>query len=293
MILFATSIVDPEAYRRYARPGIEACVEPGAEIAAYLAIGNVCRSANLLLDLAADRDDLEALVLVDQDVEIRDPGFCAKVRDALRDPSVAVVGWMGASDVRGIAWWEGRVSCGPVVRRFHQHGGGELSPFAWRRVDAPPRDVDMVDGRLMALSPWAVRAVRFDETLSLGHGYDLDYCLRVRDAGRRVVTADIRAVHHHSLALVPFRDRWIEGHIRVAQKWDERLGGAAPPIDWKQRARRAEAERDAARTVAYSSMSRVDALVAPLERQLADMTGSVGWRLTAPLRALNRRRKRA
>jgi hypothetical protein len=292
MIAFATSITDPEAYRRYARPGIESAAEPGAEIHAYLAVGNAGRSANLLLDAAGARTDLEALVLVDEAVELADPDLCGRVRAALRDPAVAVAGWMGASGVRGIAWWEGRVSCGPVVRRFHEHGGGTIAPFAWREVDAPPGGVDVVDGRLMALSPWAVRSLRFDETLSLGHGYDLDFCLRAREAGRKVVTVDVPAIHHHSLELTPRRRLWIEGHIRFAEKWEGRLPGDEPTTDWKRRARRAEAERDAARTVAYSCTSRVDAQVEPLERELAAMLASRGWRLTAPLRALNRRRRR-
>jgi hypothetical protein len=292
MIVFSSSITNPEAYRRYARPGIAAAAEPGSEIDAYAAVGSACRSGNLLLEAAARRDDLEALVLVDEYVEIEDPDFCARVREALRDPAVAVAGWMGASGVRGIAWWEGRVSCGPVVRRHGEHGGGSLSPFAWRRVDDPPAEVDMVDGRLMALSPWAVRNLRFDETLSLGHGYDLDYCLRVRQAGRKVVTARMAAVHHHALELVTNKDLWIEGHIRFAELWDGRMPGTEPTTDWKARARRAEAERDAARTVAYSSTSRVDARVVPLQRELDAMIGSRAWRLTAPLRALNRLRRR-
>ena len=43
-------------------------------------------------------------------------------------------------------------------------------------------------------------------------------------------------------------------------------------VDWKRRARRAEAEREAARTVAYSSANRLDAEVLALERELAAMT---------------------
>jgi hypothetical protein len=69
-------------------------------------------------------------------------------------------------------------------------------------------------------------------------------------------------------------------------------GGAAEERDWKRRARRAEAEREAARTLAYSNTSRVDARVKPLERELAAMTSSRSWRITAPLRRLNRMRQR-
>ena len=64
-------------------------------------------------------------------------------------------------------------------------------------------------------------------------------------------------------------------------------------MDWKPRARRAEAEREAARTMAYSSALRVDAEVLALERAMAEMTESLSWRVTAPLRRLNRMRRRA
>lgn len=293
MIAFGSSIIDAAAYIRYARQGIQGAAEPGAKVFAFEAVGTVCRSYNLLLDAAAARDDLEALVLVEEHVELDDPELCAKVRAAFADPDVAVAGWMGASGVETLAWWEGRVSCGPVLVHYNQHGGGRLPAFAWTEVDPPPRAVDTVDGRLMALSPWAVRNLRFDETLSLGYGYDLDYCLQARAAGRKVVTAGFRAVHHHSLELVADHELWVEGHIQLAEKWDGRMpGGAGEERDWKARARRAEAEREAARTLAYSSASRVDARVGPLERELGAMTGSPSWRVTEPLRALNRLKRR-
>src|SRR4051794_39091012 len=63
------------------------------------------------------------------------------------------------------------------------HGGGDPPP-----VYARTGEVDTVDGILLVLSPWAVRHVRFDESLGLVQGYVLDVCLQVREAGRKVVT---------------------------------------------------------------------------------------------------------
>jgi hypothetical protein len=293
LIAFGTCIVDPSAYIEYARSGIQAAAEPGAPVFAFEAVGNVCRSNNLLLEAAAAHDDLEALVLVDEDVTLRDPGLCATLRAAFADPDVAVVGCMGATGVRSIAWWEGRISRGPVRQRHHEHGGGELDAFGWADVDPPGATVDTVDGRLMALSPWAVRTLRFDEELSLGFGYDLDFCLRVREAGRRVVTAPVAATVHHPLEVVPDRELWVEAHIRFAEKWDGRMPESEATTDWQARARRAEAERDAARTLGYSSTSRVNARLAPLERELEALSTSPSWRITRPLRALNHRLRRS
>jgi hypothetical protein len=294
MIAFGSVIADAEAYRRFAEPGIRRAAEPDSELFPLASVGSVCRGANLLLDTVAARDDLEALVIVDTRAEIADDAFCAKVREALRVPDVALAGPVGARDVRTIAWWEGVVSSAPVVHRYHEHGGGEMAGYGWARPAAPLGEVDSLDGFLLVLSPWAVRSIRFDESLSTGHGYDLDYCLRVRAAGRKVVTADLRAIHHRPLALLSDTDLWVEGHIDVAERWDGRWPGrVGEPVDWKRRARRAEAEREAARTMAYSSALRVDAEVLALEREMAEMTGSLSWRVTAPLRRLNRMRRGA
>ena len=67
------------------------------------------------------------------------------------------------------------------------------------------------------------------------------------------MTADLRAIHHRTLELVSDFEIWVEAHIDLAEKWDGRWPGREPEADWKGRARRAEAEREAARTFAYSA----------------------------------------
>jgi hypothetical protein len=289
VIAFATPISEPEAYERFAGPGIRLAAEPDSEVYAFAAVGSACRSHNLLLDAAAARDDLEALVIVRQDTQISDPGLCHAVRRALADPDVGVAGCIGATGVRGIAWWEGTVSCGPVVHRYYKHGGGELAGYPWAHASAPLGQVDAVDGCLLVLSPWVVRNVRFDETLSPTHGYDVDFCRRVRAAGRTVVTAELAVIRHHSLELIGAPELWVEAHFRFAERWDP----DGSDEDWTARARRAEAERDAARTVAYSNALRLDARLLPLERQHEALTSSLSWRVTAPLRRLNQLRRRS
>jgi Glycosyltransferase like family len=294
MIAFATSIREADAYREHAAPGIALAAEPDSEVYAFKAAGAVCGDYNIVLDRAAQRDDLEALVLVDEDTEIVDGEFCAKVRRALADPEVGLVGCTGATGVESVAWWEGAVNSGHVVHRYAEHGGGDLDAFAWARTGAPPAEVDTVAGFLLVLSQSVARSLRFDEALRLGVGFDLDFALRVRESGTKVVTADLHVVHHRALELVDDLDVWVEGHIDLADKWDGRLPGAPPrPADWKQRARLAEAERDAARAESYSNYSRREAQLVPLQHELEAMTTTFGWRLTSPLRRLNALRRRA
>ena len=293
MIAFGCAVKEPDAYRDHAEPGVALAREPDSAVHVIAATNSLCRNLNLLLDLAARSDDLEALVVVDEDAQIADPRLCATVRQALADPEVAVIGCVGATGVEGLAWWEGAVSRGRVVHRYAKYGGGELRAYDWAPTGAAPAEVDVVGGFLLVLSPWAVRSLRFDEGLRLGAGFDVDLCLRARAAGKKVVTADLGVVHHRTLALVEKPEAWTEAHIQLAEKWDGRLPGApSRPTDWKQRARLAEAERDAAQTEVFSSYSRREAQVLPLERELEAMTGTVGWRLTEPLRRLNALRRR-
>jgi hypothetical protein len=291
MIAFASSITKPEVYRRCAAPGIARGAEPDSEVHAMAAIGSIFRSYNAVLDEYAGRDGLEALVLVHQDAEIVDDHFCATVRAALADPQVGLVGCVGAVGVRSIAWWEASVTCASFINRYEEHGGGDLESFSWAWDEAPAYarigEVETLDGFVLVLSPWVVRNIRFDESLGEFHGYDLDLCLQVREAGRRVLTADFRAIHHRQLEMVPDPERWIEAHIRVAEKWDGKMGIGDGIGSWQDRARRAEADTDAALVLAYMNGLESVARVRELERALAETTTSVSWRLTAPLRWLS------
>jgi hypothetical protein len=289
MIAFACSITKPDVYERCAEPGIRRAAERDSRVHAVPAVGSIFKSYNALLDAAAGWDGLEALVLVHQDAEIVSPDFCAKVREALADPDVGVVGCVGAIGVRSIAWWEASVTLASFVNRYEEHGGGDLASFSWDWDDAPPYartgEVETLDGFLMALSPWAVENVRFDEGLGEFHGYDLDFCLQVRAAGRKVVTTDVRAIHHRPLEMLPDPEQWAVAHVAVAEKWEGRTPGLEPwPGSWEERARKAEAERDRALGKARWHELEADLRVTELERALAETTGSISWRITAPLR---------
>jgi len=293
MIAFGTSITKPEVFRRSAEPGIRRAAEPGSQVLAGPATGSIFHSYNAILDRAAQLEDLEALVLVHQDTELVDADLCAKVRDALADPLVGIVGCVGAIGVRSIAWWEASVTLASFINRYEEHGGGDLHSFSWAWDDAPPYahtgEVETLDGFLLVLSPWAVREIRFDEGLGDFHGYDLDFCLQVREAGRKVVTADLRAIHHRPLQMVPDPERWVTAHVAVAEKWEGRMPGIGTgPGSWRERALRAEAERDLALAIVHWKALEETARTAAAQHAIAETRGSLSWRLTAPLRRLSR-----
>jgi hypothetical protein len=274
MIAFGCSITDPAMYERCAAPGIRLAAEQDSEILSRSSAGSIFRSYNLLLDLAAKLDDLEALVLLHQDAEIIDDDFCDKVRRGLSDPDVAIVGCAGAIGVRNIAWWEGSVTWASFTHRYEEMGGGEIPALTW--TDTPSYagtgEVDTVDGFVMALSPWAIRELRFDESLGQAiHGYDFDFCLQAREAGRKVVTEEMHVIHHHDLKLIRDVGNWTQAHIKVAEKWDGRMPGVGTePGDWQERARRAEADASAARMVSLSARLWREARITALQRKLEE-----------------------
>jgi hypothetical protein len=199
---------------------------------------------------------------------------------------------VGALGVRSIAWWEGSVTWASFIHRYQEFGGGDSPSVTWDENASAPYarlgEVDTVDGFVLGLSPWVVHNVRFDESLGQAlHGYDFDFCLQVRAAGRKVVTADFKVIHNHSLNLASDLDRWSEAHMAVCEKWDGKVPGVGSAGgDWRYRARRAEAEAAVTRAVAFSTRMRQAAHAMRHERVMAEMTESLSWRLTAPLRRI-------
>ena len=191
------------------------------------------------------------------------------------------------------------MSGGSAVCAYGELGGGEIPAVAFGG-DGTPRTprmgaVDTLDGFVLVMSPWAVRTLRFDESLGFLYGHDFDICQQARAAGRSVVTADLAVRHHHTLQLVSDNEPWIAAHIRTAEKWHGRVPGAEPKEgdeDWPARARRAEAEAALARLLVLSREMQRDAQQESFERRLRQMTETSSWRITEPLRRLNKLRKK-
>jgi GT2 family glycosyltransferase len=216
VIAFGCSVAQEHRWRAWALGGIQRASEPGSLVIDERGEGSLPARCNRILARAGERDDLEALVLLHEDAEITDEGFAAKVRERVRDETIAVVGTAGARGVSGLAWWEGsrlfgRMNAPNLLPR-------ELTPDVAPDFVAGLHDVDTVDGLLMVLSPWTVRELRFDEGLSDFHGYDADLCFQARARGRRVVVDDLRVVHH-THGGIGDRDAWIGADIAFRRKW--------------------------------------------------------------------------
>lgn len=207
MIAFAACIANQETFTTRALPGLRRVMEPDSPFAELTTTTSIHEAYNEALEHFAQAPDLEALVLMHEDVELFDPQFCMLVRRALADPDVAIVGAIGARDVRSLAWWDGE-QAGRVAetRGIADHG--------FDRVD-----VDAVDGMLLILSPWAVRELRFDTATFTGfHAYDLDICFSARAAGRKVIVADLPLMHYTKTGYGD-KDAWRAADRAFRAKW--------------------------------------------------------------------------
>lgn len=218
MLLFGTAVSSVDLYERIGLPSIQRIAEPGSRILTRVGYDSIQRPYNEMLDEACAEPDLEALVLIHQDLELTDGSLAKRIRPLLTDPRTGLIGLMGGRGVPPHRWasWEDRYgrSVGPGVDIRHTHG---------------PQEVEFVDGMLLVLAPWVVRSLCFDERLAADfHGYDLDFGFRVRAARGRVFCVDAPYFHHIP---VPWRDRaeFVRAGVRLAKRWDPALR----PPEWQ------------------------------------------------------------
>lgn len=186
MFVFGVHIDSQEVFDRHCLPAIAAF---GGQDATLITSPDtpIAGTYNRMLAASLEMDDVEAIVLLRQDVQITDPRFLTKVRDAFaRDPQLAVIGPVGGQGSTSLRWWQ-------APKRF-----GLVGPSAGTFADVnEARDVDFVDGLCMILRPDLAALIRFDDIAFTGRsGYDVDICLRVREAGLRVAIEPIEVVRH-------------------------------------------------------------------------------------------------
>lgn len=219
MIAFGCATTDEGEFRAYAAPAIERVAEADSLLMRRHGYPSIHQPYNEMLDQAAQRDDLEAVVLLHQDLSIDDESFVEKVRGILAaSPDVAIAGAAGASGVTGLAWWEGAESHGYFESPVLVPGGSRIV------YSRGVHEVDSVDGMLLVLSAWAARELRFDEALAGPlDGYDMDICLQARARGRRVVAGGLRVSHYTTYEGFFDRARWIRAAVALRRKWSSEL----------------------------------------------------------------------
>jgi hypothetical protein len=152
--------------------------------------------------------DVEALVLLHDDLEVIDPDAEEKIRRAVAPRDVALVGVAGGSGTASLAWWNG-------------------TTYGWQRIDSGdldlgPRygDVELLEGSFLVFSPWALRRIRFDNAFTGFHGYD-EVAATARNLGARVTVADIDTHHHTQLGFksAESAESWATAEQLYRRKW--------------------------------------------------------------------------
>ncbi len=206
-------------FEELALPALSEILEQSDTLLTARDATSITSAYNSFIDEAHAMSDVEALVLLHDDVIIRDRNFAPRVRRVLKDPTVGVIGVVGGSGLCDMSFWEARTTKGRVW------DGSRFLDFG------PPRgDVDVVDGLLMVLSPAAIDTVRFDETTFDGfHGYDADYCLSCRQRELRVVVEPFVLYHRstgsmsspsYSGAEAAFERKWA-GTLSRPSPWQD------------------------------------------------------------------------
>lgn len=237
MIVFGCAVTDRETFDSLAMPGIRRVAEPDSVILTCHDRESIQEPYNEIMDAAARRPDLEALVLVHQDLELLDDSLLRRARPLLAEPGVGVIGLFGARGAPLYSWTSAKELFGrattPPIDIHHSSGSFE---------------VEVVDGSLLAIAPWVVRKIRFSEAFAEDfHGYDVDFCCRVRAAGGRVICDDAPYMHHMERPWTD-SDAVRRAGWKLARMWDPALRPAAwasafPPSAGAPGALRDEAER--------------------------------------------------
>lgn len=203
--MFVVGICDGGRAEQIALPSIVATA-PDARVERREYQRSIASAYNSILDVAQDLPDLDFVVLIHDDVELH-PGWEQGVRDALTE-GVEIVGAIGGEGPGGMAWFS----------RRHKHGSINDPEVPYL---ADPVEVDVVDGLLIAMSPEAVRSLRFDDTYPAWHGYDADICAQARAVGGRVVVNRIAVTHHTAGIYGTARSHaaWVRSTLHWSLKW--------------------------------------------------------------------------
>lgn len=181
---------------------------PGRPLIGLQGAVSVAAGYNQILR-AYQGQDLDAVILVHDDLEILDPDAEEKILKALAEPDVALVGVAGGKGRDSLQWWNSETV-------GHQMTDSGLVDFGERNGD-----VAFLEGSIIAFSPWAVENLRCDERYTdFRSGWD-DVCLHALDAGKRNVVVDVDTHHHTTIGWKSpeIEARFMESERIFREKW--------------------------------------------------------------------------
>lgn len=202
-IVYGVCVGSWDRFNRYVVPKTE-----GREVVGLSGQISIAVAYNKILSMYEGRG--VPLILQHDDLEILDPVAAeVAILEAFQDPNVALVGVAGGDARTGLAWWNND----PVG---HQLTDSMNIDFGQRSGD-----VTLLEGSLMAFSPWAIHTLFFDQGYPGFHGYDEIAMSVIRDWNKRVVVVDVDTHHHTTLGFdsLDSHAEWHRADERFRKKW--------------------------------------------------------------------------
>jgi hypothetical protein len=199
------------SWDRFQRNVVPAAGDYERPLMALSGQSSIAEAYNTILEafFFSGQRDLDALVLLHDDLEITDPQAEEKILAAVAEPDVALVGVAGATLIHGLNWWDAFDTVG------HQLTDSMM-------IDFGPREGDVVslEGSILAFSPWAIKNLRFDTQFPGFHGYD-EISMQAINEGKRVVVRDIDTHHHTKVgfASTQSQEQWLLCNELFRKKW--------------------------------------------------------------------------
>ncbi|HTQ21891.1 glycosyltransferase [Mycobacterium sp.] len=210
MFAIGVCVGSQDKFDQWAQRGIDLIGEPDTKVIALSGQPSIFVGYNRILSEARTLEGLEGLILIHEDVYIRDPDCLATLRNTFAEPDVGVVGVYGCVSPKSLAW------------HSQDDTRGAVEDARWMLVASnEPEDVTVLDGLFLALSPAAVAALDFDESRFDGwHGYDADICLQARKRRMRVRVEPID-VYHATKGTYGSRTSFVRTDLLFRAKWGD------------------------------------------------------------------------
>ena len=232
MIAFGVAITKPEPYERYAERGIRRAAErrlAGARLRRRRPGGAHLQPASSTTPAVATTSRRWCSCIRTW----RSPTPTSATRSARRCAirRSASSGAWAPPGVRSIAWWEGGVSWAASSTATGSTAAGTCPRTRGRSRDRRRARWTRSTARCSCCRPGRCETCASTSRCSWTMASTSTTAGGSRAAGRQVVTADVRAIYHHALALVDDLDLWVQAHMQLAEQWEAsrrrgRLGAA-------------------------------------------------------------------
>ena len=166
----------------------------------------------------------DILCFMHEDIVFRSQDWGRVVAKAFEDKTIGCVGVIGSWFLpnKPASWWLCHADVGTVIQGYSDKKGKYGSFVDGVKPTKAITDVVVVDGCWYCIPKAMFDEIRYDdETYNSFHCYDIDICMQVLQANKRVVVSDGIVIEHQSSGNVV--TTYYEQLNRFYQKWQNYL----------------------------------------------------------------------